>query len=99
MCLNFILVPLLIFLGFNGLDWLVFLFSPPQNNAFQTSRSGVHIVGTQLILAELWRAVVVYNLNQYNKNDLHTTYRSKQIHFWFFICDDQVIPHVFLSSW
>lgn len=110
MHLNFILVALLIFLGSNGLDWLLFLFSLPQEMHFKKGDlykipCGAYTVGIQLMFADNVKStVLVYKLDAHRKSDLHTKHRKKQNHFWFSIClslasDSTCIFIKLIASW
>lgn len=104
--INFILVPLLIFLGSSYLGCLIFLFSPWQE---------VHFKHSVLHTTPLWSThsgysvnacwavqgpALVYKLNQYSKSDLDTTCRSEHSFSIIHLLVTSKRSHVcFFSSW
>lgn len=111
MYLNFILVPLLIFLESNGLGWL-FFFSLYHTHTHKPHKS--HFKQADLHKIPLWRAHSGYSINAcwtvkstvlvYKLNIVKVIYTlyvgvNKFIFDSPFACDEQVILCVFLLSW
>lgn len=104
MHLNFILVPLFIFLGLKGLDWLLFLFYHKKCICKKQIYIKFHVEYSVNVCCHVKSTVLVYKLDPHRKSGLHTKHKKKQNHFWFFIClslasDSTCIFIELIASW